>query len=422
MRSSETLQSDVLVIGAGIAGLKAAHDLQQNGLQVIVLEARDRVGGRIATDRSFAGIPIELGAELVHGTSAETWELIRAHQISTHALGPTAVRPGRRWQTASQAEEEFSLTDIPRRPHPDESLERYLLSLGLKPRDWPDEVRLLELDTEQASKWSAATVFDRFAHALEHHLDQRDFRVPVGYDQLPLALAKGLDICFNQIVSQIHWAGPDVHVVTTTHQQYTAAKVIITLPLGVLKAGMVTFDPPLPAEKQSAVAALGICDIVKVFFHFERPVLPSGIDSILDERGIPPVWWRGSAGHAETSGQVLVGWAAGDHARQLINAGEEEALKIALQSVRRTLNEPRLQPKNEYLAQWNDDPFTLGAYTYTPPLAEDAQIRLAAPTDAKLFWAGEATDHLWFSTVHGAYRSGRRAASEVQRTRQTSPE
>lgn len=183
MNSVETLQSDVLVIGAGIAGLKAAYDLQQNGLQVIVLEARDHVGGRIATNRSFASIPIELSAELVHSTSAETWELIREHQITTHALRPAIAQP----------REDISLTDIPRRPYHDESLEGYLLSLGLKRRDWPDEVRLLELDTEQASKWSASTVFDRFAHALEHHLDQQDFRVPVGYDELPLALAKGLD-------------------------------------------------------------------------------------------------------------------------------------------------------------------------------------------------------------------------------------
>lgn len=294
----KTTSCDVLVIGAGIAGLKAAQDLQTGGLEVIVLEARDRVGGRIATDRSFAGIPIELGAELIHSTGAETWEIIRKHQITTHALRQAT------WQTVG----EISLADIPRRPRNGESLESYLLSLGLKQGDWPDEVRLLELDTERASQWSAETVFERLAYAMEGHVDQQDFRIPAGYDQLPLALAKGLDIRLNQVVTHIHWAhGHDVRVVTTSDEEFRASKVVITLPLGVLKSKSVTFEPPLPEDKQSAIEALGVCDIVKVFLYFERSVLPSGVDSVFDECGIPPVWWRGSAGHAEISGQMLVG-------------------------------------------------------------------------------------------------------------------
>ncbi len=400
----KNLDCDVLVIGAGIAGLKAAQDLQASGLRVIVLEARDRVGGRIETDRTFTDIPIELGAELVHSTGAETWEVIRQHQIATHALR----------QTASQNTEEISFTDIPRQPHHGESLESYLLSLGLKPGDWPDEVRLLELDTERASRWSAKTVFERFIRAMDNHVDQQDFRIPTGYDQLPLTLAKGLDIRFNQVVTHIHWADShDVRVVTDSDVQFTASKAVITLPIGVLKSGAVTFDPPLPADKQSAIEAIGVCDIVKVFLDFESPVLPSGVDSVFDERGVPPVWWRGSAGHAEASGQVLVGWAAGDHARQLISAGAEKGVEIALNSLRLILKQPHLQPKNGRLVHWNDDPFTLGAYTYTPPLAEDAQMQLAAPSANKLFWAGEATDYTWFSAVHGAYRSGARAAAEI---------
>ena len=407
------LSCDVIVIGAGIAGLKAAKDLQDSGLRVLVLEARNRAGGRIATDRDFTSIPIELGAELIHSTGAETWEIIQQQQIATQALGPTVTKQDGRWQSSSHSSEEISLTEIPRRPRPEEDLQSYLLSLGLQAEDWPDAVRMVELDTERASQWSAQTVFDRFADAIDEQIDQQDFRIPAGYDQLPLALAQDLDIRFNQVVKQIRWEAQNVQIVTASDEHYSASKVVITLPLGVLKAGTVSFDPALPAEKLSAIESLQICDIVKVFLHFKGSPLAHGVDSIFDERGIPPIWWRGSAGHTESSGQVLVAWAAGDHARQLIAAGKEKGIEIALNSLRRTLDQASLQPESALLFHWNDDPFTRGAYTYTPPLAEEAQMCLAMPIDDKLFWAGEATDHQWFSTVHGAYRSGARAAAEI---------
>jgi monoamine oxidase len=401
---------DAIVIGAGMAGLKAAYDLRKAGKKVVVLEARDRIGGRIWTDRTFAPIPIERGAELIHGAKAETWSLVHAQGLGTHALTNSQMRlPDGSWVPLNEMVSDEGDADNLPAPLPTESLADYLTRLGVSPVDYPLEVHLAEIDTEQARYLSALGIFQRITDA---KVDPQDYRLLGGYDQLCQQIAQVLDIRLNQPITEIEWREHQVEVITQDGNVYTTAACIVTLPLGVLKARQVRFTPDLPVEKWAAVDALGVCDIVKLHFLFDHRVFEDGVDGIMNLESNPPYWWDGSEGYNGFTGQVLVGWAVGDNARQLMHIGEAKAIETALMSLRHTLNRPDLTPVAARMMNWNDEVYTRGAYTYIPLGATEAPHLLAMPVSDTLFFAGEATHH-WYGYVSGAYLSGARVASEI---------
>lgn len=415
-------QVDIIVIGAGMAGLKAAYDLQRAGLSVIVLEARDRVGGRISTDRTFTPVPVELGAELIHTDFAETWELVDGKNLDTCGVDHYRVHSKNGWFTTD--DDYFMKIDLnafKREPAADEDVESYLQSVGILREDYPFVVRLLEMDTESLKRMSAIDL----RHAVLTQCEQgeiygaHDYRVIGGYDQMLEPLAQALNIHFEQPVKLVEWSDNHVCVTTKNGDIYEARKAIITLPIGVLKANLVQFSPELPAEKRDAIDCMGVVDVVKMHYYFDTPVLPDGVGGLVVDNGIPPLWWNASAGNAGFDGEVLVGWATGDPARALLAMSEDEALAAGLECLRRDLGRDDLMPVSMHLQHWNEDPYTLGAYSYVPPMADCSHEALAAPVANTLFWAGEATDQLWYGTVHGAYRSGMRAAAEALTTFET---
>ncbi len=410
-------ETDVIVVGAGMAGLKAAFDLRAATLSTVILEARDRAGGRIHTDRTVANVPIERGAELIHTSDAETWELVRRQHLKTHAVGAQSIRLATgQWGNATHIGGDFDESLLTHEPAPHEDIVTYLATMNIERADYPMLLRLFELDSERLDRLGALAMVNRLTGQAENGepYGEHDYWVLGGYDQLFAPLVESAPIHYNQAVKQVEWSAHGVRITTQQGVIYTARTVILTLPIGVLKAGHVRFTPELPPAKQKAIAHFGVSDIVKLAYIFAGETLPRKVDVIIDERGNPPIFWNSSVGNRHFSGEMLVGWAAGDNARELIRLGETEALALGLKSLRSALDQPDLMPLHARMIHWNDDPFTLGAYSYLPPLAENAPSALAAPIDNVLFWAGEATDTLWYSTVHGAYRSGARAAAQVR--------
>lgn len=412
--------NDVLVIGAGMAGLAAARDLADAGVPVRVVEARDRIGGRAYTNRTLCDIPVELGAEFIHGEKAATWDLIRHLGLRTipwpKADESLVHLESGGWLTMTQARGQFPDFDITRTwqlpsipVHPeDEDLEHYLRRIGFTEEQLQYTRRTFINAMGDASRFISAAV------ALEGMRYQRDsktdFRILDGYDAIYNRLADGLEIHLNQPLYLIEWDdGVKAH--SESGEVFTADLAIITLPLGVLQSLDIEFGPELPTSKQVAIDGLQMGPAIKLVYVFDHPITPSGVMAIYSAIN-PPMWWSPSFGQT-TNAHVWTAFATGDWARELLRDGDDSALLRGLDALRAELDDAFLQPVAMLCQNWREDPFSQGGYSVVLPGNARARQQLAQPTPP-LYWAGEATaPNPLAATVHGAYLSGKRAASEV---------
>lgn len=416
----------VLVIGAGIAGLSAAWHLREAGIAATVLEARDRIGGRVWTDRDFADIPLEFGAELIHGRSAEvnTWRWVEALGLRTwhwNKSDDSMIRTeDGQWLTMGQARaaspqldvtRSWELGDVPE-PDNDEDLATYLRRIGFS----ESQMRYVQRSFANAEGESMRCLNAK-AH-LQAPPDSSggtrgvdsDYRILDGYDTYYEKLAEGLDIQLGSAVEAIDWSS-GIQATTAAGNSHRAEAAVVTLPLGVLKAGRVTFTPALPPTKQEALAGLKMGPVMKMVYLFDEHILDPSIGAIYAS-GNPPMWWSPSLGRG--SGQVV--WTAffsGDYARELLSLGETAALQQGLGTLRREIGQPELEYVKARWVNWPEDEFALGGYSACLPGHYDAREKLAQPTPP-LYWAGEASaPHHLTAMVHGAYFTGQRAASEI---------
>lgn len=413
-----------IVLGAGIAGLSAAYHLQSGGIEVVVLEGRDRIGGRVWTSRDFADIPVEFGAELIHGRSAEvnTWQWVRKLGLSTWHWNKTTdsmirtedgawLTMGRARQLSPELEatRSWDLGDVPE-PVNDEDLATYLRRIGFSDQ---------QLRYVQRSFANAEGDSMRYLNAKAHaHLfkdsdsedDFSDYRILDGYDAYYHKLAQGLDIRLNKAVGKIDWREA-VSATTIEGETVTADVAVLTLPVGVLKAGTVHFDPPLPRSKREALDGLQMGPVMKMVYRFDRPILDRSIGAIY-ARDNPPMWWSPSLGRAD--GDVV--WTAfftGDYAREMLDLGQDAALQKGLDTLRREIGQPDLQYSKARWINWPEDEFARGGYSVCLPGHYSAREKLAMPTPP-IYWAGEASaPHHLTAMVHGAYFTGQRAAREI---------
>lgn len=416
-----TERADVVVLGAGVAGLSTAHALVDTDLDVLVLEARDRLGGRVHTDRSFAGFPLEFGAEFVHGERVPTWEWLERLGLKTvhwNKQDDSWVRmaDGTRLTMAEARASDprfdvtrsWALPDVPARPL--ESFGRYLQRIGFEPAQI-DYVRRAFANAagESLRHLDAASMLDSITGAGD--TGHEDFRIVEGYGAVLEALGIGAEIRTRAQVERVEQTAEGVSAFTTAGDEFAAKLLVCTLPVGVLAAGDVEFVPGLPPATSQALRGLGMGPAVKCVYRFREPITPPGIKAIYAS-GRAPMWWTPSFGH-ETDAVVWTAFLTGDAAMDLLRRGEEEALDDALESLRRELGRPGLQAVDAQLVDWVSDPYARGGYSYVRPGHRGARELLAEPTPP-ILWAGEATSpEADAATVHGALQSGRRAAREV---------
>lgn len=411
-----------LVLGAGVAGLAAAKTLAAAGEEVAVLEAKDRLGGRAYTDRTFADVPVEFGAEFIHGDRAATWELIRNLKLPTlhwNKQNDSLVRlEDGALVTMAEARAthpEFDITRSWRLPEVDplpfENWRSYLARIGF------DHEQLRYVKRSYANACGESMRF-LSAKAMLDSLRGKgeeggfgDYRLMSGYDTLVEHLADGLELHLNDPVLAVEWnALGGVTVKTLDGKTFTADAAVIAVPLGVLQADAVHFLPALPDTKQTALAGLRMGPVIKLVYKFAEPLLDSSIMALYSRLN-PPMWWSPSFGHA-THEAIWTAFVSGDGAMDLLSWGEAGALARGLAALRQELNRPDLQALAMHLVNWPDDPYTRGGYSFVLPGHDGARERLAAPTPP-LYWAGEATEtEHRAATVHGALLSGYRAAAE----------
>ena len=426
VRAARTPTADVVVLGAGVAGLKAGRDLSDAGLRVVVLEARDRVGGRVWTDRDLAAHPVELGAEFVHGDRADTWDLIRRLGLPTRPWPKqdeslVQFEDGRvlTMRAARAADADFDATRtmalptvVPGRY---EDLDAYLRRVG-----WTaDQRRYVRRAFANAAgddphHLSSVAIVDGLA---SDDAGEGDFRLPDGQNALPLALADGLDVRLGAAVTRVAAGSDGVGVVTLPAAgkgpatRWRARAAVVALPLGVLQAGTVAFEPGLDALKGDALAGLRMGPVIKLVYRLTAPPFEpaAGVEAVY-ARGAPPMWWTSSP--PGTEAPIWTGFVSGAAAADLLRLDPEAALRRALAALEEAAGRPLAFLEGRVVA-WPDDPWARGGYSHVVPGHHAVRERLAAPTPP-LYWAGEATaPEASAATVHGAFRSGARAAREV---------
>ncbi len=410
---------DIIVIGAGAAGLSAARALQDAGENVVVLEATDRIGGRIYTDRSICDIPIELGAEFIHGSEVATWEWVKRLGLNTVAWRKTDDSMVRladgSWQTMSEARQknaDFDQTRTWELPYQavledDEDWGTYLKRCGFTDEQMRYVERTFANAVGDAMRYiGAKAILKRIQFTGD---GAGDFRILEGYDRFIEALGSGLDVRLNTPVQAISWDSGVV--VETENERFEAYNAVVAVPLGVLQQEKIKFSPELPSDKRKSLKQLKMGAALKMVYVFEEAIIDANVMAIYSD-GIPPMWWSPSFGH-DVDYCVWTAFATGDYARQLLEMGNDKALQVGLDSLRQEIGQPDLMPTKMFLMDWVNAPYTGGGYSVAMPDGEMARGCLAEPTPP-LFWAGEATAHnTQAATVHGAYLSGIRAAQEI---------
>jgi monoamine oxidase len=424
-------QAEIIIVGAGIAGLAAASRLQASGWQVVVVEGRDRIGGRIHTDRSWA-VPVELGANWVHGVDENPlMELVQQLHLKTlmtdyeeHWLYNTKgklVKDGEQEELDDQLDDVLEELDQLREDMEEgdeadlsleDALEVVLAHWKLAPtrRQLLDYAIAAEIEHEYAANcremsciyWDAGEVFEG-----------DDCYLPEGFDQLVEHLASGLDIRLSHIVQRVEYTQTGVQVVCD-RETITGDRAIITLPLGVLKSGSVNFSPALPAAKQKAIRQLGMGSLNKLVLRFPKVFWEKKAEIIGYVPQAKGEWVEFFNLHPVTKQPILVGFNAGRYSRKLEELSDEATIAAAMQVLRTIYGKAVPDPVEALVTRWNQDPFSAGAYSFLAKNASpDDYDALAQPIGDRLFFAGEATSRQYAATVHGALLSGWREADRI---------
>jgi len=431
---------DVLIIGAGVAGLAAAGMLSRAGARVLVLEARDRIGGRIATVHPAGlNVAVELGAEFVHGRPPETFELINASDLEISRIqgepfcsSDTGLGPCDFWSRIEKVLEKMKKVASPQ-----QSFDAFVRSLH--------DPEITEEDKRAACNYvrgfHAAHPDEISVQSLIEGIEAEEkidgdsqFRLPQGYDRLVTALRNKLDdlahIQLDSSVQSVVWQQDSVAVEAKSSrgvkENFAAPKLLLTVPLGVLKPedgrSAINFDPPL-TSKLPTLSRLRVGHILRVVLVFrsrfwtrlqadwrtlqKMTFLFSGDEDF-------PTWWT----LYPIEQPVLTAWSPADSAERLSKLSDQEICERAVQSLARVLHVSADRCRTELVAaythNWQADPYSRGAYSYVASGGSEVQRELSTPLNATFFFAGEATNFQGHhGTVHGAIASGYRAAKEI---------
>jgi monoamine oxidase len=427
------VDADAIVIGAGAAGLAAARSLAERSLRVMLLEARERTGGRVAqAPAARAAVAAELGAEFIHGPAAETMALLReAANAALDTSGESWIRGagGELLRDDDDFRAAGGIFDRAGTLEIDESVERFLQRFADDPalRKAVADARAFVEGFEAADPAIASV--RSIAAELQSGVDSTSRRPLGGYrpmfDRLSDACARaGVRTELSTTVRRISWHRGAVTVdadCAGTPRTLRARTAIVTLPAGVLRqSGEIAFDPELPAAKRAALGRIEMGHVVKAIVRFRTAFWEKIRNGRYRDAGFFHCTGGPFAGYwtqFPVRSTSIVAWAGGPAAIALRECSDEERIARALEGFGALLGEPELARREfetGFTHDWSRDPFARGAYSYVAVDGGNARALLAAPVDETLFFAGEATSNDGQGgTVNGALETGERAAREA---------
>ncbi len=406
-------QYDVVVIGAGAAGLAAANELKKSGKHVVVLEARDRIGGRVHTIRD-RGV-VEAGAEFIHGEHAVTQAIAKDAGLATEFWAYEDADSYRLFGKGGSIRPDsdalfkrFLVTDdeLWKYDGPDISLAEYFRKYGKDSEaDFYKIREIAGIEAADPEKLSVKAIAHEGRLATN---GAKDYWLPSGYDQVFKHLAGGLTIKLRTKVVRVLWKEGSVSVMCANGATYNAPRLVMTVPIGVMKQCPPEFLPRLPDIFERAVKDIGFGVASKVTLWMDGQI-PSFTALATD--GPVGFWWQRKF-HNHT---VVVGFASGAHASALSSMSEKDALLAGVDDLASGMgNAIKHLVSHARHFTWKDDPFAFGSYSYPTVGMENARDVLQTPIENTIYYCGEATNTRGHAAmVHGAIEEGVRVAKEI---------
>jgi len=407
---------DVIVIGAGTAGLSAAQTLKSTGFETLVLEADDHVGGRCITDSSTFSAPFDRGGSWLHSAEINPLSpLAEEHGLKLHKTP---------WDWQKVVIEGKHLTPEQMTDYTAyvRNMWDHIVKVGSKDQKTAIEPILQESEWKDTAKRYVAQMYGGDSDVTSpvdyanYENSKGDWLVEGGLGSFIKHLHSDVPVALNCLVSKIDTSGKKI-CVTTSQGIIEADHVVITVSGGVLAAEKIEFVPPLPNHKLQAISDLPNGLLNKVGIEFDPAWKEVHEFFVLD-------YHKGGEEFCCTAfrfydSDLATCFTAGRFAAQLENEGPGAATEFCHEALREAFGNDVLKyVKKTSETAWNTNPNTFGAYSYALPGRTSARETLAETIDERLFFAGEATMPNHYATVHGAYLSGKKVASEIMNIRE----
>lgn len=411
-RATLPAEADVIVVGAGAAGIAAARKLKAAGRSVIVLEAKDRIGGRCVTDTVTFGHPMDLGAHWVH--ASEDNPVVPLARAAGFDLYPEQERPhllikGRNpreseWEGFASALARTQRAFLDAGEGGREVPLSEVMPADLK--DWRPTIEFLKGAWDSGKETGEISCVDYY-----NAIETRDLFCRQGYGSVLAKLAEGLPVRLSTAVTRIDWSGRGVSLETPAGTLKGRA-AIVTASTGFLASGALRFTPALPRRQQEAIAALGCGAYEHLIVHLPGNPMEAKADEPFAVKADTAATAKPLARIGGSDWWYLD--IGGRFARDLASAGPTAMKAFAAEFIGNELGPHARRAMGEvHVTSWTTDPFIRGAWSVAGPGATMQRLRLAEPVGQRLLFAGEATDEGLWGTVGGAFASGERAAEQA---------